>query len=156
MNMKVSIKERVLLVMAGWAQQFDNPPDWLPDISTKDGVLHVGGKPVCQVAEIRAVSCDVEALFLDTTDARYTVVIDWPFEGQPSFGEVKHEPFPKSNYMGFDDFIYIVRATDEDGETFDYEYGCLLHALEHFEKEGKAIIVKVKDDTEYPTEYKKG
>lgn len=94
MNMKVSVKERVLLVMAGWAQQFDNPPDWLPDVSTQDGMLHVGGKPVCAAAEIQAVSCDVEALFIDTEEARYSVAIVWPFDGRPSFGDVSCHEWP--------------------------------------------------------------
>lgn len=102
MNMKVSIKERVLLVMAGWAQQFDEPPAWLPDISTKDGFLYLEGRPVCRAAEIQAVSCGIEALYLDTELGRYTVVIRWPFEGDPSFGAVKYTPFPKVDCMSVD------------------------------------------------------
>ena len=54
----------------------------------------MGGKPVCAAAEIQAVSCDVEALFLDTEDARYSVAIDWPFNGSPSFGAVSCEAYP--------------------------------------------------------------
>ncbi len=38
------------------------------------------------------------------------------------------------NYMGFDDFIYVVKVT-EDGEEFTYEYGNPKHALIQLETE---------------------
>lgn len=40
----------------------------------------------------------------------------------------------ENNFMGFDDFIYVVKVT-EDGEEFTYEYGNPKHALIQLETE---------------------
>lgn len=60
-----------------------------------------------------------------------------------------------TNYMGFDDYIYIVRVTDETGEVNDFEFGNLLHAQELYESQEKASILKYKDGQETPIEYTK-
>lgn len=60
-----------------------------------------------------------------------------------------------TNYMGFDDYIYIVRVTDEAGEVTDFEFGNLSHALDLYESQEKASILKYKDGREIPTEYTK-
>lgn len=40
----------------------------------------------------------------------------------------------ENNFMGFDDFIYVVKVT-KDGEEFTYEYGNPKHALIQLETE---------------------
>lgn len=92
--MKVTTVEKVNLVMAGWAQQFDNPPEWKPEVSEKDGILFLGDQPVCQASDVRTVSSDVDKLELFTEDCRYIVEIDWPFKGNPHFGAITRENYP--------------------------------------------------------------
>lgn len=45
------------------------------------------------------------------------------------------------NYMGFDDFIYVVKVY-EDGEEFTYEYGNPKHALIQLETEPNGKLYK--------------
>ena len=45
------------------------------------------------------------------------------------------------NYMGFDDFIYMVKVY-EDGEKFTYEYGNPKHALIQLETETNGKLFK--------------
>ena len=40
--------------------------------------------------------------------------------------------------------LYIVKVF-EDGEKFEYEYGNLKHAREHFDSESHAVLVEYKD-----------
>lgn len=61
----------------------------------------------------------------------------------------------KQNYMGFDDFIYVVRVKDEDGQNHEYEFGNLGAAIAQYELETIAEIAKYKDSQEYSTSYKK-
>lgn len=37
--------------------------------------------------------------------------------------------------------LYILKAT-EDGEVYEYEYGNLRHALEHYDKEETAMVIE--------------
>lgn len=48
------------------------------------------------------------------------------------------------DYMGFNDYIYIVTTIDEDGTESEYEYGNLKQALEHYRAEKRAKIEKYK------------
>ena len=82
-NKHISAVERVLLVVAGWSQRFENPPKWLPEVKEKKGILIVDGYPICTAADVIAVSANTEDLFIDTEDTRFTLHIDWPFEGSP-------------------------------------------------------------------------
>lgn len=50
--------------------------------------------------------------------------------------------------------IYIVRATDSEG-TYEYEYGNLEHAKEHYDTETTASLILWIDNTEAVL-YKKG
>ncbi len=45
------------------------------------------------------------------------------------------------DYMGFDDFIYVVKVT-EDGEEFTYEYGNPKHALIQLDVEPNGKLFK--------------
>lgn len=47
----------------------------------------------------------------------------------------------ENNFMGFDDFIYVVKET-EDGEEFTYEYGNPKHALFQLETEQSGKLFK--------------
>lgn len=47
----------------------------------------------------------------------------------------------ENNFMGFDDFIYVVKVT-EDGEEFTYEYGNPKHALFQLETEQSGKLFK--------------
>lgn len=82
-NKHISAVERVLLVVAGWTQRFEHPPRWLPEVIETNGILIIEGYPVCPSADVIAVSAELTALFIDTDDARFTLQIDWPFEGSP-------------------------------------------------------------------------
>lgn len=44
--------------------------------------------------------------------------------------------------------LYIVRVT-EDGEFYDYEYGNLKHADEHYNTEKTASLIEYKDGNHY-------
>ena len=44
--------------------------------------------------------------------------------------------------------IYIVRATDSEG-TYEYEYGNLEQAREHYNREQKASLFEYKDGNHY-------
>ena len=37
--------------------------------------------------------------------------------------------------------LYVLKVT-EDGEVYEYEYGNLKHALEHYDKEETAVIIE--------------
>lgn len=49
------------------------------------------------------------------------------------------------NYMGFDEYIYIVTAYDEDGTESRYEFGNLKHAQSVFNAERTARLERYKD-----------
>lgn len=93
MNKAIPAVERILLVVAGWAQQFEKPPQWLPEVKEKEGILIVDGYPICPSADVIAVSAELTALFIDTDDARFTLQIDWPFEGSPTIGGLDSRTF---------------------------------------------------------------
>lgn len=48
------------------------------------------------------------------------------------------------NIMGFDGYLYYVIAYDDDRTRSIYEYGNIKHAIQHFEREETAIIVRFK------------
>ena len=93
MSKAISAVERVLLVLAGWTQQFENPPQWLPEVKEENGILIVDEYPVCPSADVIAVSAELTALFIDTDDARFTLQIDWPFEGSPTIAGLDSRTF---------------------------------------------------------------
>ena len=43
--------------------------------------------------------------------------------------------------------LYIVRVF-EGGETYEYEYGNLIHALEHYDSEDEAVILEYRNGKE--------
>lgn len=43
--------------------------------------------------------------------------------------------------------LYIVRVFEE-GETYEYEYGNLIHALEHYDSEDEAVILEYRNGKE--------
>lgn len=45
--------------------------------------------------------------------------------------------------------MYIVVAIDEDGEQYQYEYGNLIHAREHYNMEESAQLLEYKDGNYY-------
>lgn len=49
--------------------------------------------------------------------------------------------------------LYIVRVT-EDGELYEYEYGNLPHAREHYSQEESASLFEYKDGNLYMMESK--
>lgn len=49
--------------------------------------------------------------------------------------------------MGFDDYIYIVRVFEDD-EIYEYEFGNLDHAMELFQSEANASLIKYRDSQE--------
>lgn len=55
--------------------------------------------------------------------------------------------------MGFDDFIYVVKVT-EDGEEFTYEYGNPKHALIQLEIEPSGKLFKYNTATKEEFEVK--
>ena len=61
-----------------------------------------------------------------------------------------------NGYMGFDDYIYIVTAIDEDGSEYEYEYGNLKHAMEHYRAGKKMKIERYKDGQRFPVEIIEG
>ncbi len=48
------------------------------------------------------------------------------------------------NIMGFDGYLYYVVAYDDDGTKSVYEYGNLKHAVEHFQQEKDAYLIKLR------------
>ena len=46
--------------------------------------------------------------------------------------------------------LYIVKATDEDG-TYQYEYGNIIHAKEHYNNEVKAELLQYMGNDQYVT-----
>lgn len=38
--------------------------------------------------------------------------------------------------------LYVLKVTDEFGDFYEYEYGNLRHALEHYDKEETATITE--------------
>ena len=59
----------------------------------------------------------------------------------------------ENNFMGFDDFIYVVKVT-EDGEEFTYEYGNPKHALFQLETEQSGKLFKYNTLTKEEVEIK--
>lgn len=47
----------------------------------------------------------------------------------------------ENNFMGFDDFIYVVKVT-EDGKEYSYEFGNLKHALDLLNTEPNGKLYK--------------
>ena len=47
--------------------------------------------------------------------------------------------------MGFDEFIYVVTATDVDGTEYVYEFGNIKHATEFYKSEINARVEKYKN-----------
>ena len=52
--------------------------------------------------------------------------------------------------MGFDEFIYVVTATDVDGTEYAYEFGNIKHATEFYKSEINARVEKYKNGILYP------
>ena len=52
--------------------------------------------------------------------------------------------------MGFDEFIYVVTATDVDGTEYVYEFGNIKHATEFYKSEINARIEKYKKGILHP------
>ena len=54
------------------------------------------------------------------------------------------------NYMGFDDFIYVIKVT-EDGKVYEYEFGNPEHALDLLKTEpnGKPFKYNTKTGEEF-------
>ena len=48
--------------------------------------------------------------------------------------------------MGFDDYLYIITAIDEDGVLSEYEYGNKENAYFHYSLELHAILSRYKSD----------
>lgn len=44
--------------------------------------------------------------------------------------------------MDNNDSLFIVVVIDEDGEKYEYEYGNIKHAREHFDQEKKAMLTE--------------
>ena len=44
--------------------------------------------------------------------------------------------------------LYIVQVL-EDGEIYDYEYGNIKHAIEHYNNEQTALLLEYKDGNHY-------
>lgn len=59
----------------------------------------------------------------------------------------------ENNFMGFDDFIYVVKVT-EDGEEFTYEYGNPKHALIQLETEPSGKLFRYNTVTKQEFEVK--
>lgn len=49
-------------------------------------------------------------------------------------------------YMGFDDYLYIVKAIDDDGTVSEYEYGSKEKACSHFSEEAHAVLYRYRPD----------
>lgn len=45
-----------------------------------------------------------------------------------------------ADIMGFDDWLYVVTAYDDDGTIYEYEYGSYEKAKAHFEDERQAVL----------------
>lgn len=52
------------------------------------------------------------------------------------------------------EYLYIVRATDDFG-TYDYEYGNLVHAEEHYNNEVKAELLQYMGNDQYVSLFSK-
>ena len=52
--------------------------------------------------------------------------------------------------MGFDEFVYVVTATDIDGTEYVYEFGNIKHATEFYKSEINARVEKYKNGILYP------
>ncbi len=56
--------------------------------------------------------------------------------------------------LGFDDYLYIVTAIDEDGIISEYEYGNKEKAYSHYSLEQHAILSRYKEDNQKVLEEK--
>lgn len=70
----------------GWASQFENPPEWRPNIEIKNNFLYLDGhllKPSNKKAS--AISIDIAhiRIYWSNINEISLISIEWPYEAEP-------------------------------------------------------------------------
>lgn len=86
-------EKRLQKLFDGWIAQFENMPDYKPDIQTKDGEIFVDEQPLCNIeAKFVGAGIDVEGIVLytiqDDKEFKLLLNIEWQDGSQPFVKEI--------------------------------------------------------------------
>lgn len=91
-----AIEKRLYQLFAGWVAQFENMPEFKPNIKVQDGKVYVDDQYLCEVEEkIEGCEIDVDYIVLyivrENTDTKLFLNIDWQDDTKPFVREIEVE-----------------------------------------------------------------
>lgn len=85
--------KRLNMAFDGWASQFENIPDWRPEITTKDNEILLDGQLLGHVNQkIESINIDIEVVIVYWEDSTSLIYINWPYKDKPKIDEIRINP----------------------------------------------------------------